>query len=299
MKICDGYDILINQYIDGELDPQREVRLREHLEKCPACHEYYRQLCAVSDAMTEVDFPKELHGSIMEAVGRERDNRGRKVVRFRPPAVAAAAAVLVIGLVGIAGIRSGMIGPPKSEDAADSSLLTASVEGALPGDADEPEAPMYSDGSKEDVGQVRSYKLSTRMASWLSGGSGQDVAVYNRIGGEEEMESVSPTADGYDDGFLNSVVENMDRDRDDSYGFCMVACGALEKLPEELSAYAEGVMPGGVVILNVKNDPSVREEIDRSMSENGFEVFYDEDEVYFTVDADAETGLVIIELDEE
>lgn len=301
MKICEGYDILINQYIDGELDPQQEAELREHFESCPACREYYRQLCVVSDAVTEMDFPPGLHGSIMEAVGKERQ-KGRKVIRFRRPAIAAAAAVLALGLVGIAGIKGGILGPPEKSketlDEAAGNLLTASADGAMT--ENEMEIPAYADSVKADRQEPRSYKLQTRMASWLAGGSSEDVSVYNRQPESADVDYDLPLGEPEEGGnFLNQVVETLDEDRNDSYGFCMVASGALEELPEEFSVYAEDAMPGGVVILSVKNDPSVREEIDRSMSENGFKVFYDEDEEYFTVDAEAATGLVIIELDEE
>lgn len=47
MKCCEEYGALLDLYVDGELEPQEALRVRDHLEQCPACQSYVDDAFAI------------------------------------------------------------------------------------------------------------------------------------------------------------------------------------------------------------------------------------------------------------
>ena len=73
MKVCNGNELLINLYIDGEL-PENEARaLEAHMRECPACRQYCDEICMVNRAVQDLEPPKDLHASIMAAIAAAQE----------------------------------------------------------------------------------------------------------------------------------------------------------------------------------------------------------------------------------
>ncbi len=102
---CEQADMLLNEYIDGELDAVTVAALEAHLAECDSCRREYEQLrelcCAVGDA-AEVA-PPELHGRIMAAVRAEAGAARRR--RFISRFGAGIAALLCFGVIATAAVR--------------------------------------------------------------------------------------------------------------------------------------------------------------------------------------------------
>lgn len=90
MKCKDFNMEMINRYIDGELNPEEKVRLRNHLEKCKYCRNYIRE---IRDTISVVKERREVPGRVWERIKKRIHlfNRKRFVCRFIfVPAVAVA-----------------------------------------------------------------------------------------------------------------------------------------------------------------------------------------------------------------
>lgn len=102
---CEQADILLNEYIDGELDSVTAAAVEAHLAECKDCRHSCEQLRAICDAVsgTAEAVPPELHGRIMAAVHAEaRASRRRRFVsRFG----AGIAALLCLGVIATAAVR--------------------------------------------------------------------------------------------------------------------------------------------------------------------------------------------------
>lgn len=102
---CEQADILLNEYIDGELDSVTAAAVEAHLAECDDCRHSCEQLRAICDAVSDTAeaVPPALHGRIMAAVHAEaRASRRRRFVsRFG----AGIAALLCFGVIATAAIR--------------------------------------------------------------------------------------------------------------------------------------------------------------------------------------------------
>ena len=311
MKVCNGNKLLISQLIDGELSPEEELQLRDHMDHCPVCRAYYDELSFVSGHMDDIDFPDDLHASIMSAVEQSRGG-GKKPLRFgrkTPPVIGAVAAAIMIVFAGVIGVKSGIIsfgssGKPYESVNMSGSAETADLMMAPPqmslkqadGSRADEEASDGEDGGgreiEEKAGRAYPVTIDSTTTGWFNSAEG-NVTVLKQgnsesvIGREEALtarvEELSASLEG----------------RVNGYGFYMVAFGQSQDLPDVFADQAGDVYPGMTLLIDVKNDLSVREQISCSMTENGFDVYDDQDGEYFTIDAEAEDGLVIIELDGE
>ncbi len=311
MKVCNGNKLLISQLIDGELSPEEELQLRDHMGRCPACRAYYEELSFISGHMDDIDFPDDLHASIMSAVEQSRGG-GKKPLCFRqktPPVIGAVAAAIMIVFAGVIGVKSGIIsfgssGKPYESVNMSGSAETANLMMAPPqmslkqadGSRADEEASDGEDGGgreiEEKAGSAYPVTIDSTTTGWFNSAEG-NVTVLKQgnsesvIGREEALtarvEELSAALDGQFSG----------------YGFYMVAFGQSQDLPDVFADQAGDVYPGMTLLIDVKNDLSVREQISCSMTENGFDVYDDQSGDYFTINAEAEDGLVIIELDGE
>ena len=99
MKDCLEYEELISALVDGEVSDKDRVRLKAHLETCPACAELFAAYRSMSKtvAAPEVEPPETLRDNVMRQVKGER-RESRKVIFIRRFAGIAAALVVVAGL---------------------------------------------------------------------------------------------------------------------------------------------------------------------------------------------------------
>ncbi len=92
---------LIGPYVMGELTPQEEREMDDHLASCPECRSEVEELREIHDDLAELSSapPPELRERILERASgegnRERESRARRV-----PLAAAAAVVFVVVVAG-------------------------------------------------------------------------------------------------------------------------------------------------------------------------------------------------------
>ena len=311
MKVCNGNKLLISQLIDGELSPEEELQLRDHMGRCPACRAYYEELSFISGHMDDIDFPDDLHASIMSAVEQSRGG-GKKPLCFRrktPPVIGAVAAAIMIVFAGVIGVKSGIISFGSSDNSYESANMSGSAETAdlmmaapqmslkqADGSRADEEASDGEDGGGEEIegkaGSSYPVTIDSTMTGWFNSAEG-NVTVLKQIDTESYTDSGEELAARVEE--LSAALDGQFS----GYGFYMVAFGQSQDLPDVFADQAGDVYPGMTLLIDVKNDLSVREQISCSMTENGFDVYDDQDGEYFTIDAEAEDGLVIIELDGE
>ncbi|MEA4919558.1 MAG: zf-HC2 domain-containing protein [Clostridiaceae bacterium] len=313
MKACNGNELLINMYIDGELTCEQEKQLIEHMNSCDACRCYYEQLRSINCLMSDMDFPEDLHGSIMVSVNKER--KKKKLLIFKRPAfIGSVAALIMVALVGIISVKSGIPASMIACGAGKNEMLDRSSEGILASAAAVPESGQV-DLSEEKVTADSSLKASenaeprqieTPMLAWFNNGTG-NVTVLNEPEAQgiaanqtDEVET-SENSEGQTDSQSHDITSLAAAlgDEADGYGFYLVAYGSLENLPDVFAEQAEGAEPGYTLLISVKNDLTVKKEVGCSMTENGFEIYDDADGVYFNIDDQAEDGLLIVELNQQ
>ena len=77
---CDRVRLLLNAYVDGELDPASALDVEEHLRGCAACSEALRQLVSLQAATHSEGLyraaPPQLEGRIRASLRKARP-RGR------------------------------------------------------------------------------------------------------------------------------------------------------------------------------------------------------------------------------
>lgn len=154
MKVCNDFYLLINLYIDGELEGEEACAVEKHLQSCPACRRYCDEICLVNRAVRDIDYPQNLHGSIMEAVGKEMergkvidfpgdvgraaksDQISEKTTERRKPRrkrrwIGTVAAMLAVALVGAFGMENGLSfirrGIGTAQESADTAVMETEV----------------------------------------------------------------------------------------------------------------------------------------------------------------------------
>ncbi|MBQ2691019.1 MAG: zf-HC2 domain-containing protein [Clostridia bacterium] len=295
MKICSQNELLINMYIDGELSADEIDALEAHMAECPACRQYCEELRIISEAVKDIEYPADLHDSVMAAVESERRaQQKKKVISFRPFAkvAAAAAAVALAVFVGAeAGIVPGFGAIGRAEEA--DCMMQDSVEAyneALPETA-------YDSKSMNmmEAPETPRTIMSTTLR-WFSENGEDHVTVIDDASAAADSEEV--TAGSQVDDLMTGIAQDLGSEGD-GYGYYLLAMGSIDSLPAVFADQAEGAGAGYTLLISVKSDDKVREDISRSMSENGFEVYEVTEDGYFTCKPEAEEGLLIVCLDEE
>lgn len=329
MKVCNGNELLINLYIDGEL-PENEARaLEAHMRECPACRQYCDEICMVNRAVQDLEPPKDLHASIMAAIAAAQeaeivtpfpasdDTEARSGHKKRHHWLRTVAAMLAIALVGVFGMTHGVdavFQKVKSSETADTALqssgdVSENMQNTTLYTADayaEAADQAPEDQTPEDQTPMR---IQTPMLGWFADSSDNITVVSQNAemprGAAEEVdggaflgqETGGASAD------LNAerleAIADMLAGQAAGYGFYLVAAGCLEDLPDIFADQAGEAEAGYTLVISVRNDPEVRQEITDNMRQCGFVLYDDAEELYFPADAGAEEGLLIVELIEE
>ncbi|MBQ2326018.1 MAG: zf-HC2 domain-containing protein [Clostridia bacterium] len=295
MKICSQNELLINMYIDGELSADEIDALEAHMAECPACRQYCEELRAMTEAMKDIEYPENLHKTVMAAVDSEYKAQKKKVISFRPLAkvAAAAAAVALAVFVGAeAGIVPGFGTDARAEEA-DCVMQDSAVayNGALPETAYDSKSMNVMEVSPESPMTIMSTTLG-----WFTENGKDHVTVIDDASAAAAPEE--ETSESRVDELMNGIVQDLGSEGD-GYGYYLLAMGSIDSLPAVFADQAEGAGAGYTLLISVKSDDKVREDISRSMSENGFEVYEVTEDEYFTCEPTAEEGLLIVCLDEE
>jgi anti-sigma factor RsiW len=107
---CGTVDEHIESFIDGELATDLSIRLRRHLDRCPACAdrvERARSTMAALRSLPELDAPPRVLHQVRAEVAGSRPRRPRR----RRLRLAAAAAVLLSVTGGLYAVRHAQRGP--------------------------------------------------------------------------------------------------------------------------------------------------------------------------------------------
>lgn len=103
MKCCEEYGALLDLYVDGELEPQEALRVRDHLEQCPACQSYVDDAFAIRAAFPEVEdtevpdgFAESVCAVIQAADTAPKRNRRRRWAKTLLPMAACCAIVVLL-----------------------------------------------------------------------------------------------------------------------------------------------------------------------------------------------------------
>jgi anti-sigma factor RsiW len=103
MNCCEEYRALLDPYVDGELEPQEALRVREHLERCPACQSYVDDAFAIRAAFPDVEdtevpdgFAESVCAVIQAADTAPKRNRRRRWAKTLLPMAACCAIVVLL-----------------------------------------------------------------------------------------------------------------------------------------------------------------------------------------------------------
>jgi len=81
MRSCEDFEILMNLLLDDMLPSEESRPLKQHLEECQACRTRYEQLCAMKEALSDMEepVPEGLHGQILDYVEKNCPESGPTV----------------------------------------------------------------------------------------------------------------------------------------------------------------------------------------------------------------------------
>lgn len=326
MKVCNGNELLINLYIDGEL-PESEARaLEAHMRECPACRQYCDEICMVNRAVQDLEPPKDLHASIMAAVAaaQEAENvtpfpssdagEARSGHKKRHHWLRTAVAMLAIALVGVFGMTHGVGAVFQRAKSSETEIADTALQGS--GDMSEnmqkttlAADDLYAEAADQTPEDQTPMRIQTPMLGWFADSSDNITVVSQNtempLGASEEVDggAFSEQETGGASAYLNTerlqAIADMLAGQVGGYGFYLVAAGRLEDLPDIFADQAGEAEAGCTLVISVRNDPEVRLEIADNMRQYGFVLYDDAEELYFPADAGAEEGLLIVELIEE
>lgn len=98
MNPCESYEDLLSAQLDGELTAREQADLTAHLETCPHCRKYARDLQALHTSLLAMaaDPPDWMTDSILEDV-KTAPTPPKKTRRWAPLACAAVLALVLLG----------------------------------------------------------------------------------------------------------------------------------------------------------------------------------------------------------
>ena len=129
MTNCKVFAALLDLYVDGELSPEEMLRVRDHLDECPACRAYVDDALAIRASFPDAE-DTEIPDGFTEAVMTAVRQRGTPAKASRrtpwkkmllPLAACFAVAVLVLPL------RDLLSGGAKMESAASLAAMDTAV----------------------------------------------------------------------------------------------------------------------------------------------------------------------------
>ena len=117
MRYCDDYAALLDLYVDGELSPEEMSRVRDHLDRCPACQAYVDDALAIRAAFPDaedVEVPAGFAEGVVARIRAEAVSHADAAPKKKTPTpwrkvlpTLAACCALVILLQSIPGVFSG------------------------------------------------------------------------------------------------------------------------------------------------------------------------------------------------
>ena len=135
MSDHDAIREMLPAYALGCLEAEEEKAVREHLAGCQECRQELESFRGVSDrlslAVPMVEPPRRLEGRIMRRIDDALAGRrasARRFLQFRYPAMATAAAVLIVALA-VGNILQLAKAPPAPSQARSGRLMTAVITG--------------------------------------------------------------------------------------------------------------------------------------------------------------------------
>ncbi len=285
MKVCQGNDVLISMYLDGELEGEERDRLVRHMESCEACREYYRQMCMVQRSIGIVDIPPGLHENIMKSVEKERlKGLGRRRRKFFAAAVAAAAGLFLCFSVftgSLPFMKQTSLGTEQEGAEMAELKLSDSGEGVSVSTYDANSSERSVGASSDQTAMT----IESQMA-WFSENEGDMAVVENYA--EDSAGQMENLAEYISDSLNGSV---------DGFGYYLITEGKTENVPESVASNLTDIKAGSLIFIKTTNSLQAKQDIYCSMSENGFEIYEDSEGEYFAIDETAENGLLIIELE--
>ncbi|MBO5555659.1 MAG: zf-HC2 domain-containing protein, partial [Oscillospiraceae bacterium] len=83
MSRCEQMQERISRMLDGELSPEEQAEVREHIAGCAECAALYEAFSAVSDAIGQdlEEAPESLHENVMAEIRREEIRRRNQARR--------------------------------------------------------------------------------------------------------------------------------------------------------------------------------------------------------------------------
>jgi predicted anti-sigma-YlaC factor YlaD len=137
--MSDDYRELLNDFLDGQLEPELHVETRDHLEGCPACSrelEQLRSLRSVTDRLPRsIEPPRDLWPGVEARLGtgdRRVPGRRRSRLVLRPRHAVAAVALLAIAFsltqVRTKKAREGAAPAPTVQESSATSFVSLSEE---------------------------------------------------------------------------------------------------------------------------------------------------------------------------
>lgn len=104
MRPCEGYEVWISAFLDGELSGEERTELMAHMTDCRRCQQYFNDLVAIHDALDreEAPVPEGFADRVMARVRETEQERPQKTISFphwrQWTALAACCALALLGL---------------------------------------------------------------------------------------------------------------------------------------------------------------------------------------------------------
>ena len=102
MNICEAYAALLDPFADGELSPEEMVRVRDHLDGCPACRAYVDDVLAIRTAFPgpeDTEVPEGFAEAVSAAIragSAAREKRRAPWIKVFAPLAACCAIVILL-----------------------------------------------------------------------------------------------------------------------------------------------------------------------------------------------------------
>lgn len=207
MTNCKAFAALLDLYVDGELAPEEMLRVRDHLDKCPACRAYVDDALAIRASFPDAE-DTEVPAGFTEAVITAVRQSGTPAKASRrtpwkkillPLAACFAVAVLVLPL------RDLLSGSAKTESAASLTAMDTAVaeSAAVKEPAEAPaaeEAPAaLEQGALKSAGTTAEdaapqEKKAVDPYEYTTGTEAQDGGSAEPAAGQAAEEALAPTA---------------------------------------------------------------------------------------------------------
>lgn len=119
MKCCEGYEALLDLYVDGELTPEELAQVRAHINGCPGCQAYVDDALAIRAGFPDVEdtlVPENFAEDAMERIRKSSGADVKIAERKRRPvrrwmgtagALAACCALVILAETGLGGWKNG------------------------------------------------------------------------------------------------------------------------------------------------------------------------------------------------